>query len=66
MYGPRSVRSNVLYLLARCEEWSSSVTGEQRFEGAKIGTGKRVSADLWLRTLFWADLKVAVTCGGLG
>lgn len=66
MHGPRSVRSNVLYLLTRCEEWSSSITCEWQFDGAKIGTGKHVAADVPLRALFWVDLQVAFMCGGLG
>lgn len=66
MYGQCSLRSNVLYLLARCEEWSIGITGEQRFKGAKTGTGKEVAADVQPGALFWADLQVAVLHGGLG
>lgn len=66
MRGHCSLRSNVLYLLAGCEEWSIGITGEQQFERAKTGTGKEVAADLQPGALFWADLQVAVVHGGLG
>lgn len=64
MHGLCSVRNNVLYFLARCEEWPSHVTGEQWFEGAKVGTGRQMAADVELCTE--QDVQVALVCGALG
>lgn len=63
MHGPHSVRNSVLYLLLR---WSSSITGEQWFEEAKMGPGKCMAIDLQLGAVFWADLQTTFIHGGLG